>query len=116
VFTGRVEYSELYRYISAMDIGLNPLKHVKKNEITVGGKVFNYLACGKPVLTSRMPALEHLLKDELFYYEDQKTFVQMVKRMLEQKHDIKRYLKIARTFDWTKIAGNYEEVLRNSIK
>ena len=61
IFTGAVKYTELSRYISAMDIGLNPLKMMKKNEYAAGGKVFNYLACGRPVLSSRMIALERLL-------------------------------------------------------
>lgn len=36
VFTGAVPYNELSRYISAMDIGLNPLKMMKKNEYAAG--------------------------------------------------------------------------------
>ena len=54
VFTGAVKYQDLSRYISAMDIGLNPLKMMKKNEYAAGGKVFNYLSCGRPVLSNRM--------------------------------------------------------------
>ena len=114
VFTGRVEYNELYKYISAMDIGLNPLKHVKKNEITVGGKVFNYLACGKPVLSSRMVALENLLGDDLFYYDDESSFTEMVHELLNQKQDEDRYMKIAMDFDWRTIADMYEETLKKA--
>lgn len=114
VFTGRVEYTELYKYISAMDIGLNPLKHVKKNEITVGGKVFNYLACGKPVLSSRMIALENLLGDDLFYYDDESSFTEMVHELLNQKQDEDRYMKIAMDFDWRTITDMYEETLKKA--
>lgn len=114
VFTGRVEYTELYKYISAMDIGLNPLKHVKKNEITVGGKVFNYMACGKPVLSSRMIALENLLGDDLFYYDNESSFIEMVHELLNQKQDEDRYMKIATDFDWRTIADMYEETLKKA--
>ena len=114
VFTGRVEYNKLYKYISAMDVGLNPLKHVKKNEITVGGKVFNYLACGKPVLSSRMIALENLLGDDLFYYDDESSFTEMVHELLNQKQDEDRYMKIAMDFDWRTIADMYEETLKKA--
>ena len=38
LFTGSIKYSELSKYISAMDIGLNPLKNMLKNQETVGGK------------------------------------------------------------------------------
>ncbi|CAD6491171.1 MAG: Glycosyltransferase Family 4 [Candidatus Argoarchaeum ethanivorans] len=111
-FAGTIEYTELYKYISAMDIGLNPLKHVKKNEITVGGKVFNYLACGKPVLSSRMIALENLLGDDLFYYDNENDFIEMVHKLLNQKHDEDRYMKIAMDIDWRTIADMYEETLK----
>ncbi len=114
VFTGRVEYNELYKYISAMDIGLNPLKRVKKNEITVGGKVFNYMACGKPVLSSRMIALENLLGDDLFYYDDESSFTEMVHELLNQKQDEDRYMKLAMDFDWRTIADMYEETLKKA--
>ena len=75
VFTGAVKYADLSRYISAMDIGLNPLKMMKKNEYAAGGKVFNYLACGRPVLSSRMISLERLLGDEIYYYDDVESFI-----------------------------------------
>ena len=114
IFTGRIEYNELYKYISAMDIGLNPLKHVKKNEITVGGKVFNYMACGKPVLSSRMIALENLLGDDLFYYDDESSFTEMVHELLNQKQDEDRYMKLAMDFDWRTIADMYEETLKKA--
>jgi glycosyltransferase involved in cell wall biosynthesis len=111
VFTGAVKYSELSRYISAMDIGLNPLKMMKKNEYAAGGKVFNYLACGRPVLSSRMIALERLLGDEIYYYDDVESFIAQVKRLLEAEIDEKRCRSLAEEYDWRKIAGSYERVL-----
>ncbi len=116
IFTGGVEYSELYKYISAMDIGLNPLKSVKKNEITVGGKIFNYLACGKPVLSSRMPALENLLGNILFYYKDENDFIDSVNRLLKSQIDADRYINTASNFDWKIIANKYDEVLNSASK
>jgi glycosyltransferase involved in cell wall biosynthesis len=111
VFTGAVQYAELSRYISAMDIGLNPLKMMKKNEYAAGGKVFNYLACGRPVLSSRMVSLERLLGDEIFYYDDVESFVTQVKKVLAAGVDDVRCRSLAEKYDWRKIAGNYERVL-----
>ena len=116
IFTGRVDYSSLYKYICAMDIGLNPLKHLKKNELTIGGKIFNYFACGKPVLSSRMIALENLLGRELFYYDDKNSFIEMVRKLLDSEHDEERYIKIAKNFDWVNIAKNYEDVLNSVLE
>ena len=114
VFTGAVKYSELSRFISAMDIGLNPLKMMKKNEYAAGGKVFNYLACGRPVLSSRMISLEKLLGDEIYYYDDVESFVKETKTILARATDEKRYRSIAEKYDWRLISKDYEKVLEEA--
>lgn len=116
VFTGAVEYGQLSRYISAMDIGLNPLKMMKKNEYAAGGKVFNYLACGRPVLSSRMISLERLLGDDIYYYDDVSSFVAQVKNILTAGGGENRYRTLAEKYDWRKIAGSYECVLEDASK
>ena len=113
VFTGAVKYQDLSRYISAMDIGLNPLKMMKKNELTVGGKVFNYLACGRPVLSSRMVALETLLGDEICYYDDEEDFIRIVKIIIENPLDEETNRSIALKFDWRILAQKYSSILIN---
>lgn len=114
-FTGAVKYSELGRYISAMDIGLNPLKKMKKNEYAAGGKVFNYLACGRPVLSSRMISLERLLGDEIYYYDDVDSLIQQVKQILSAGDHKAKYRSLAEKYDWRTLARKYEEVLRKAI-
>ena len=111
VFTGAVKYQDLSRYISAMDIGLNPLKMMKKNEYAAGGKVFNYLSCGRPVLSSRMVSLERLLGDEIYYYDDVESFVGQVKSILDAVDDESRYRSLAEKYDWRNVSGEYEKVL-----
>ena len=111
VFTGAVKYQELSRYISAMDIGLNPLKMMKKNEYAAGGKVFNYLSCGRPVLSSRMVSLERLLGDEIYYYDDVESFVEQVGKILATGKDDKRFRSIAKRYDWRELSKNYLYVL-----
>ena len=111
VFTGAVKYQDLSRYISAMDIGLNPLKMMKKNEYAAGGKVFNYLSCGRPVLSSRMVSLERLLGDEIYYYDDVESFVEQVGKILATGKDDKRFRSIAKRYDWRELSKNYVYVL-----
>ena len=112
--TGGVPYSDLSRYISAMDIGLNPLKMMKKNEYAAGGKVFNYLACGRPVLSSRMVSLERLLGADIYYYDDKESFIAQAKALLDSFQDEAKNRSLAEKYDWRKIAGAYEEVLRKN--
>ncbi|HUU76687.1 MAG TPA: glycosyltransferase [Methanoregulaceae archaeon] len=111
IFTGGVDFKDLNKYISAMDIGLNPLKHMKKNELTIGGKVFNYLSCGIPVLSSRMVALEHFFGDQLYYYDDRDSFVNQVRNILINPVAGEDYRSIALQYDWKILAEKYEQVL-----
>jgi glycosyltransferase involved in cell wall biosynthesis len=115
-FTGAVKYSKLSEYISAMDIGLNPLKMMKKNEYAAGGKVFNYLSCGRPVLSSRMISLERLLGDEIYYYDDVESFVVQAKEILSSQQPVERYRSVAEKYDWRALAYKYEEVLNKAAK
>ena len=114
VFTGAVRYQDLSRYISAMDIGLNPLKMMKKNEYAAGGKVFNYLSCGRPVLSSRMVSLERLLGDEIYYYDDVESFVSQVESLVASRLHERRFRILAEQYDWRAISKDYEKVLREA--
>jgi len=115
VFTGAIPYHEINKYIAAMDIGLNPLKRMKKNEYAAGGKVFNYLSCGRPVLSSRMVSLERLLGDDLFYYDDLNSFVSQIKHILDNGRTEEHYRAIALRFDWNLLAQQYEAVMEAAI-
>ena len=114
VFTGAVKYSELSRYISAMDIGLNPLKMMKKNEYAAGGKVFNYLACGRPVLSSRMISLERLLGDKIYYYDDVESFVKITNQILGADREEGALRALAEEYDWKAISQRYGRVLNSA--
>jgi glycosyltransferase involved in cell wall biosynthesis len=102
-----------------MDIGINPLKKMKKNEVAIGGKVFNYLSCGRPVLSSRMIALERFLGDEIYYYDDEDSFVQQVESILDQLRrgqvSAERNRSIAERYDWRSLAGQYEAAIKRAI-
>jgi len=111
IFTGAVKFQELNRYISAMDIGLNPLKPIEKNQRTIGGKVFNYLSCGIPVLSSRMAALERFFGDVLYYYDDEESFARQVGLIMGRPAEHERYRSIACNYDWNILARQYEEIL-----
>jgi hypothetical protein len=59
-----------------------------------------------------MRAVENLLGDNLFIYDDEKTFVRSVNYILETQQIQQDYIDIAKTFDWKKIEVEYEGVLR----
>ena len=113
VFSGQVKYSEVHRYISAMDICLNPRKPLNMNIMTLGGKVFNYLACGRPILSSNMPILEDMFNhnDGFFYYDGVDDFTEKVISISNKEHDVSKYREQAMNYDWRILTKSYEDVL-----
>jgi glycosyltransferase involved in cell wall biosynthesis len=62
-FTGRIDYREAARYLSAGDVALSP----KISLAEANGKLFNYMACGLPVLAFDTPVNREILGDTGVY-------------------------------------------------
>jgi len=53
IFTGRVPYSEIPKYISLADIGLCPIVPIFMYKMSSPTKMLEYMACEKPVIGNR---------------------------------------------------------------
>lgn len=61
IFTGIVPYKEVPKYISASDICVAPFINERNLKIGLSPlKIFEYGACGKPIVASRIPNLEFI--------------------------------------------------------
>ncbi len=113
IFTGRVDYEELSPYISAMDVGLNPRKDKKMNNLTMGSKVLTYLACGVPVLSSNMPVAEKRFKGEgVHCYSNREDFLGKLAICLTEKV----HPGVVKKYDWNIISKKYEDALYKFLK
>lgn len=59
IFTGRIEYAQAARYLSAGDIAVSP----KLSKTEANGKLFNYMACGLPTIVFDTPVNREILGD-----------------------------------------------------
>jgi glycosyltransferase involved in cell wall biosynthesis len=116
IFGGSYPYDDLKSIISYMDIGLNPLKPMFKNTFSAGGKVFNYLACGVPVLSTPVVSLQGIVKHGIWYYNSREEFIEMVNKLLHTTIDKSVLVSEAKKFDWDDLAEQYEQVLLNTVK
>ena len=71
LFLPETPYSDLPRVLAAADILILPNSAKDKNasEFTSPLKAFAYLASGKPIIASDVPALQAILKENAVYYE-----------------------------------------------
>jgi len=62
-FTGFYTLEELPRILEQADIGVVPYPPSEFNNFTLHNKVFDYLACGIPIVTSDAPPLKRLVEE-----------------------------------------------------
>jgi glycosyltransferase involved in cell wall biosynthesis len=121
IFTGMVDYDEVPFYLNLGDIGVAPFISNRNNKTGVSPlKVFEYMACGKPVVASRIDGLEFIEQEgvgRLIEAQSVRGFADAISDLL--KNDGKRAEmgekgnRIAlRDFSWTSKSEKIQSILR----
>jgi glycosyltransferase involved in cell wall biosynthesis len=67
-FHGPVGYAEVPRWIGGCDVGILPLQNWATWNVSSPIKLFEYLACGKPVIVTDIPAHRDVLRSSEFAF------------------------------------------------
>jgi glycosyltransferase involved in cell wall biosynthesis len=119
IFTGMVDYKEIPLYINLSDICVLPKRRLKSGYSPI--KLYEYMACGKPVIATKMEGLgviEEAGAGRLTDLEDRKGLEEAMKELLKDRAKRmemgRKGLKMVRErFDWMLKVIEIEEVLRN---
>ncbi|WP_232316212.1 glycosyltransferase family 4 protein [Methanosarcina vacuolata] len=120
IFTGDVPYSDVPKYISCMDVCLIPFKtsDVAKNSLPL--KLFEYMACEKPVISVRLPAVIDAVGDRVIYASDFHDFYDNILRLYHNKFyrnllgsEGRKFVKSQ--YDWSVICKKLDKLLEASI-
>jgi len=110
IFTGMQPYSRLPEFIRSSDVCINPFELNGITEKILPTKLFQYLACGKPVVATRLPGTIPFLsgeEDGVIYTETGDT-VDVLTQLLSDPERCRslgeRGVRAARRFDWVEIA------------
>lgn len=116
LFIGATPYDILPQYIAGFDVGINPLKPSAHNIYSAGGKIFNYMACGVPVVSTECDP-GSMVKQHMRIYSSPDEYVGAVscamttsEKEKEEARDVMKY------YDWNVLAKKYEEVLINAAQ
>jgi teichuronic acid biosynthesis glycosyltransferase TuaH len=97
---GTRPYEELGRYIASMDVCLIPLQVNELRRAADPNKLYEYAACGRPIVTMAYSEEIRALADMIYTAENHDEFVSKVREALERGVDRERLEAFARSRSW----------------
>lgn len=119
IFTGNVPYVDVPQYIEAMDVCLIPFKDNAISHNAVPLKLFEYMACEKPVISTNLEGVKNSVGDRIFYCDKPDDYYSTIKN-LQKKEESVNFLQNNRIyiedhFKWNSIGVLVEQILEESI-
>lgn len=111
IFTGKVPYEKVPKFISLFDVGVCHLPDKLAVRYSFPLKILEYLSCKAPVLCNDIEAHQHIARDlkNVFIYSDLKSFIDTVENISYEPDDnIKNY-------DWENIVDRIVEVYQRCV-
>jgi len=102
-FLGRKSYQEVPMYIQQFDVGIIPHKVDKFVESTNPMKIYEYLACGKPVVSTKGSGVE-MFKEFIGITDDFQQFNKLINQSISKDNEKLREkrLNIIKDHSWLK--------------
>ena len=126
IFTGKIQYKKVTWYINASEICVSPMKMSARN-LRVGAsplKLYEYLACGKPVVSSRLSGQEFIEEKTCGFVvntEDHLEFAKAIVTLLRDP-DLRQRMGengikyILENRSWNSVAKEVAAVFDSTIK
>jgi len=121
IFTGMVPYDKVPLYINAGDVCVAPSV---KERVGSPLKIYEYGACGKAIVTSRLPGLEFIEQDKLGFLVEPdcpKELAEAIMKLLQDPELRKQMGEngrkcIVENHSWESVARRVAEVCRQALE
>ena len=116
IFTGMVPYSQVPKYISAMDVCLIPFQRGAISENALPLKLFEYMACSRPVISTKLPGVENAAGTNVMYADRVDDYESRIRELYDSehlRHEMGRSGRqlVESSYDWAGIVGQLEKIL-----
>ena len=118
ILAGWRPYEKIPEYIAASDVCLLPAHNndVMRNIVPI--KMYEYIACGKPVIATRLPGImrEFGHNNGVIYVDQPTEVLEKVIELINDDGDVREYGGRARKFvekhSWDRITDEFENILK----
>ena len=115
IFTGNINYSNVPKYISAADICLLPFDNSNVSQGALPLKLFEYMACEKPVISSHLINVKNIVEDLVIFAENS----ELEKKIIELYNDENLRINLGKNgrifvknkYSWESICNKFEKTL-----
>ena len=116
IFTGTVGYTQVPRYISCMDVCLIPFKLNAVSESSLPLKLFEYMACEKPVISTKIEGIVDAVQDRVLYASTEEEYRDKIVKLykdeeLRIKLGVEGRSYVKENYEWSALASKLENVL-----
>jgi len=113
---GAVPFAELPRWLARIDVGLTPYTDTAFNRASFPLKTLEYLAAGRPVVSSDLPASRGLAEEsaDVFAVAGPAEFAARVRELADVPHDpdaVRRRRAVAQRHSWAARAIRFTQLL-----
>lgn len=122
IFTGAVHYEEVPKYINASDVCVVSKKPLKSGYSPL--KLYEYMACGKPVVASNLPGFEILEENDAGVLVEPENPEELAKAIVKLLKDEKLRAEMGRNgreyvvknHSWESVARRVAEVCESAVR
>lgn len=116
-FTGEIPYEAVPRAVSGMDVCVLPFDESQTSLHAVPLKLFEYLACGKAVVSSPLPAVVELAGTEVLFARDPDEYAdQIVAARALIGRSAERRDFVVRHFGWDQLASRFDAAIQEAAQ
>jgi len=115
IFTGTVPYIDVPTYISCTDACIIPFDHQAISQHAVPLKLFEYFACEKPVISTRIRGIQQAAGNKIFYADTADEYLNLLKNIptADLTDSIRKNREfVTDRFDWEVICRELELLLK----
>jgi glycosyltransferase involved in cell wall biosynthesis len=117
IFTGKIPYVHVPEYIAAMDVCTIPFKNNDISHNAVPLKLFEYMACEKPVISTNLAGVKNSVGNRILYcekYEDFYSEILKLKKDGSPMNSLQNNRKyVEEHYKWESIGMSVERILGN---